>query len=65
MRALVKRRERVGLVTRHIYKFEKLAEAEPYIRGHELPEFIVTLPDAFDPEGSGRSLTLPYGVLGL
>lgn len=36
-------------------RFRLIAQAEPYIRGHELPAFIVT----FD------GLTLPYGELGL
>jgi len=36
-------------------RWERLARAEAYIRGHELPMFIVT----FD------GLTLPYGELGL
>lgn len=35
--------------------WEQMARAEQYIRGYELPEFIVT----FD------GLTLPYGELGL
>lgn len=38
-----------------IVRLEAVSRPEPYIRGHELPMFIVT----FD------GLTLPYGELGL